>query len=96
MFDGNWKQIAGSPGKQSDREHIENFIQCVRSRKKPTSDVEQGHYSTLLCHMANISFRVGNRKLKFDAKSESFPDNPDANRFLKRSYRSEWQVPENV
>jgi predicted dehydrogenase len=96
VFDADWKQIAGSPGKQSDTEHIENFIQCVRTRKRPTSDVEQGHYSTLLSHLANISYRVGNRKLQFDAKSESFPANPEANQFLRRTCRPPWVVPEAV
>jgi predicted dehydrogenase len=96
VFDADGKQIAGSPGKQSDAEHIENFIECVRSRKKPTSDVEQGHYSTLLSHLANISYRVGNRKLQFDVKSESFPANPEANRFLRREYRAPWTVPNEV
>lgn len=96
VFDADWKQIAGSPGKQSDAEHIENFIQCVRSRKKPTSDVEQGHYSTMLSHLANISFRAGNRKLEFDARTESFPKSPEANQFLRRQYRSPWVVPDTV
>ena len=96
VFDADWKQVAGSPAKQSDREHIENFIQCVRDRKRPTSDVEQGHYSTLLSHLANISFRLGNRKLQFDAKSESFPAAPEANQFLRRAYRNPWAVPAEV
>lgn len=96
VFDADWKQVAGSPAKQSDHEHIENFIQCVRTRKRPAADVEQGHYSTLLSHLANISFRVGNRQLRFDPKTESFPATPEANQFLRRSYRPPWMVPERV
>lgn len=83
-------------GRQSDAEHQDNFIACVKSRKQPTSDVEQGHYSTLLCHLANISYRVGNRKLAWDAKTESFRDAPDANAYLRRTYRAPWIVPETV
>jgi len=96
VFDADWKQVAGSPAKQSDREHIGNFIQCVRDRKRPAADVEQGHYSTLLSHLANASYRVGNRKLQFDGKSESFPATPEANQFLRRTYRAPWVVPESV
>lgn len=96
VFDADWKQIAGAPAKQSDHAHIENFIQCVRNRKRPAADVEQGHYSTMLSHLANISYRVGNRKLQFDAGSESFPSSPEANRFLRRTYRAPWAVPESV
>jgi hypothetical protein len=46
--------------------------------------------------LANISFRTGNRKLTFDAGTESFPDCPEANRFLRREYRSPWTFPETV
>ncbi len=96
VFDADWKQIAGAPGKQSDREHQDNFLACVKSRARPTSDVEQGHYTTLLSHLANASFRAGNKKLAFDAKTETFPANPEANQFLRRTYRTPWVVPENV
>jgi predicted dehydrogenase len=96
VFDADWRQIAGSPGKQSDHEHIDNFLECVRTRKRPTSDVEQGHYSTLLSHLANISYRVGNRKLHFDRNSESFPACPEANKFIGREYRAPWTIPEAV
>lgn len=96
VFDADWKQMAGSSAKQSDKEHLDNFIQCVKSRARPASDVEQGHYSTLLCHLGNISYRVGNKKLAFDAKSESFPETPEANHYLRRTYRAPWVVPETV
>lgn len=96
VFDSDWKQVAGAPGKQSDREHIENFIQSVRNRARPNSDVEQGHYSTLLSHLANASYRAGNKKLSFDAKNESFPANPEANQYLRRTYRAPWILPDEV
>jgi predicted dehydrogenase len=96
VFDADWKQIAGGPGKQSDHEHIENFIQCIRSRARPIADVEQGHRSTLLSHLGNISYLVGNQKLQFDAASETFPKTPEANRYLGRNYRTPWVVPDKV
>ena len=96
-FDDDQKVIEQGYGRQGDKPHIENFLQCVRSGELPNADVEQGHQSVLLCHLANIAWRTGNRKLVFDAKSESFPDAPDANQFLKRpSYRAPWTVPEQV
>lgn len=97
VFNENSEVIATTPGRQGDKEHQDNFIQCVRSRAKPAADVEQGHYSVLLCHLANIAGRVGNRKLIFDARTETFTDCPEANRFLKRAvYREPWVVPEKV
>jgi predicted dehydrogenase len=51
------KQFAGSGG----GEHPANFIQAVRSRKRAdlTADIEEGHLSSALCHMGNISYRLG-------------------------------------
>jgi len=97
VFDENNKVIEQSYGRQGDKPHIENFLQCVRSGARPNADVEQGHSSALLCHLANSAWRAGNVKLRFDAKTESFPEAPEANRFLKRpTYRAPWSVPENV
>ena len=95
-FDAAGKLVASRYGRQGDRLHQDNFIACVRSRQTPNADVEKGHQSTLLCHLANIAWRTGNRTLAFDAATESFPESPDANRFLKRAYRPPWVVPEVV
>lgn len=88
--------IASKYSRQGNDEHLENFISCVRNRKKPNADVEEAHISTLLCHIANISYRVGNRKLKFDGKTETFLDDAEANKYLKANYRKPWIIPENV
>jgi len=96
IYDADDKVLDFRYGRQGDQPHQDNFIQCIRTREKPNADVEQGHYSALLCHMANISYRVGNRKLALDPKTETFVDAPDANKFLKRTYREPWVVPEEV
>ncbi len=95
-WDSNGKAIEAHPGKQGDREHIDNFLQCVRSRNKPIADVENGHQSALLCHLANISYRVGNRKLEFDSQTETITNIPEANQYLRRSYRKPWIIPDNI
>ncbi len=95
-WDSNGKAIESHPGKQGDSEHIDNFLQCVRTRNKPTADVENGHQSALLCHLANISYRVGNRKLEFDSQTETIKNIPEANQYLKRAYRQPWVIPDNV
>ncbi|MCP5524403.1 MAG: Gfo/Idh/MocA family oxidoreductase [Verrucomicrobiales bacterium] len=97
VLDGNDKVIAESYGRQGDADHIENFLQCVRSGNRPNADVEQGHQSVLLCHLANIAWQAGNPRLVFDAQTETFPDSPEANRLLKRpAYRAPWLVPGTV
>ena len=97
VFDENGALTETMPGRQGDKPHIENFLQCIRSRGKPAADAEQGHHSALLCHLANSACRMGNRSLAFDAQAEAFPDAPEANRFLRRaSYRKPWVVPDVV
>jgi predicted dehydrogenase len=77
--------------------HYGNFINAVRTGKQSdlTCDVEEGHRSSVLAHMANISYRVG-RELQFDGKTERFvgEDSEDANKLLKRDYRKGFEVPD--
>lgn len=95
------KRIAG-PSREAGSEdgtalHFENFRKAVVSRRASdlTCDVLEGHLSAALCHMANISFRTGD-KLLFDADRERFVGNFGANTLLKRDYREPWVVPSEV
>lgn len=95
-YDGNSELVHSEYGRQADKEHQDNFVQCIRERTRPNADVEAGHQTALLCHMANISYRVGNQKLEFDAATETFRNCDQANQYLKRTDRKEWAVPEKV
>jgi len=59
--------------------HYRNFIDAVRSRKHTdlTADIEEGHLSSALCHLGNISARLG-RPTPFQAKTEAFGDDKEA------------------
>jgi predicted dehydrogenase len=89
------------PGKFSDKSsdiegaHLRNFLACVRDRKRPNADIEEGHKSTRLCHLGNIAYRVG-RVLHFDAATETIHGDSEANRLLGRTYREPFVVPEKV
>jgi predicted dehydrogenase len=95
-YDANGELVRSEYGRQGDKEHQDNFIDCIRTRKRPNADVEIGHKSVLLCHMANISYRVGNLKLEFDPQTETFTNCDEANKYIKREYREPWIVPDNV
>ncbi len=95
-FDVDGQLVKSDYGRQGDQEHLDNFIDSIRHRKRPQGDVEIAHHSTLLCHLANISYRVGNRKLGFDPKTETFLDCDEADRWIRREYRAPWIVPEHV
>lgn len=73
--------------------HVRDFLDCMRSRKKPHADLETvGHPSSLLCHLGNAAWRLG-RSVRFDADSYRFVDE-DANQFLTRpEYRQPWVLP---
>ncbi len=77
-----------------DVAHAQNFIDCMRSREKPAADLETvGHPSSLLCHIGNVSWRVG-RTVSFDPSTYSFGDDQAANEFLTRQeYRKPWVLP---
>jgi hypothetical protein len=58
-------------------------------------DIREGHLSTSLCHLANISYRLG-RSLKFIGAQETFANDPEADAMLTRVYRPPYAVPETV
>jgi predicted dehydrogenase len=72
--------------------HIENWLQCIKTRKLPTADVEIGHRSATVCHLVNIARWTG-RKLKWDPVKEIFPEDPEANQYLDRERRKGFEVP---
>lgn len=79
-----------------DPEHQQNFIDSIRTRNPPNADIEEGHRSTLMCQLANISYRLGGEKLTFDKSQERCVSNDSANAMLKREYRAPFIVPDQV
>jgi hypothetical protein len=71
--------------------HMGNFIDCVRSRQQPICNVNVGHRSVSVCHLANIGVRTGKR-LRWDPQQERFTgENADeGNRMLARQMRAPW------
>lgn len=59
--------------------HFANFISAVRSRNQSelNADILEGHYSSALCHLANISYRLG-EKVPFNPQTKAFGDNKEA------------------
>jgi hypothetical protein len=74
--------------------HFENFIAAVRSRQSNTlhAPLDEGHLSSTLCHLGNISYRL-RRSLKFDGASERFLNDDEANGLLSRTYRAPYALP---
>ena len=89
------KVTESGPKSEMEMAHLRNFIDAVRERRRPNADIEIGHISTSLCHLGNISQRLG-RKLAWDAAAEKFPHDNEANKMLTRAYRKPFTVPESV
>ncbi len=77
------------------RPHIQNWLDCIKTREKPNADVEIGHRSISVCHLANIVRRIG-RKLRWDPDRETFPGDDEANCYLQRPRRKGFELPDPV
>jgi predicted dehydrogenase len=71
--------------------HEKNFIECVKSRARTLCPVEVAVRSDSVCQLAWITFKLQQRKLKWDPEKEIFPNDPDANLLMKRTLRSPWR-----
>ena len=71
--------------------HIGNFFDCVAARRQPIADVESGHRSVSVCHLGNISCKLG-RPLKWDPEAERFISDLEADALLSRPQRKGFEV----
>ena len=102
----SWKAFRGrekkpfaqsKPVEKERADHWANFLDAVRSGRDEDMhcSIQEGHLSTSLCHLANISYRLG-RTIKFIGAQERFANDPEANTMLTRDYRKPYVVPEVV
>jgi predicted dehydrogenase len=75
-----------SPGHQRD------WLNCVRSRKRPICDVEVGARSVTVCHLGNLAY-WNHRKLRWDPTEWHFVNDDEANKWLDRERRAPYQLP---
>lgn len=71
--------------------HLQDFLNCVRSRKRPICDVEVGARSVTVCHLGNLAY-WNHRRLQWDPAKERFIDDPEANYWIDRKKRGPWRV----
>jgi predicted dehydrogenase len=86
-----WVEAIREPGSSAEQFdlHARNFLDCVKSRQRPISDVEDGHRTTTACHLANISLRTG-RKIRWNPETEEILGDREAAAMLERPYRKPW------
>ncbi|MBM3335961.1 Gfo/Idh/MocA family oxidoreductase [Candidatus Sumerlaeota bacterium] len=81
--------------KDGPASHLQNWLDCIKSRERPNADVEIGHCSTTVCHLGNIARWVG-RKLRWDHEKEIFPGDDEANGYLERPMRKPYELPRTL
>jgi predicted dehydrogenase len=98
----NWQTYLGPKGEKGPSgsgggDHFANFLKAVKSRdsKMLNADIEEGHLSSAYCHLGNIAYRLG-RKLQINPTTESFLNDPEADKMLTREYREPFVVPSKV
>jgi predicted dehydrogenase len=72
--------------------HIRNFLDCMKTRAQPTTNLEVGHRVSNIAHLGNIALR-SNSKVIWDAKNERILDNKKADKLVGVEYRKPWKLP---
>jgi len=75
------------------RAHLQNWLDCIRSRERPVADVEIGHRSATVCHLVGITRQLG-RPLAWNPVAERFESDAEADALLVRERRRGFELPE--
>ena len=72
------------------KDHLRNWLDCIKTREEPICSVETGHRTASVCHLANIGYKL-RRKLTWDPAKEEFPGDAEANALTTRKPRAGWE-----
>jgi len=73
--------------------HVQNFLECMKTRSRPVADVEIGHKSVIASHLANIAVRL-QRHVSWDPETEQIIGDSEGQNLVGREYRRPWSLPE--
>ncbi len=89
IYDLTGKAVETEKLGRGDAEHLQNFLDAVRGGASLNMDIEEGHKSTLFCHLGNIAYRTG-QTLAVDSSTGHIVNNPVAQALWSREYRDGW------
>ena len=78
------------------QDHLENFIDCIRTRNQPNGNIIEGHKSSVLMHLANYSYRTGKKQLLFSDEYEQVINDQEARALAAGAYRKGYELPHQV
>lgn len=85
--------VFNNKDKENIKELFADFLDCVKTGRKPVCDIEIGHRSTTMSLLGMLSLKHG-KSVEWDGQREVCVGDADANRLLKRQYRAPWKYPE--
>lgn len=90
VFDPKGQQLAEVKGDGGDVAHTEKFLQCIRSGDTSVDSIEEGHKTTLLCHLGNIAYRTG-QTVECDPRTGHIVGSKETKALWRREYESGWE-----
>ena len=93
--EGAIAELHGTDYAGTGNAHMRNFMDCVKSRNNPVSDVWSHHRALTTCHLANIAIRLG-RRLEWDPVTQQIIGDPDANQWQTREQRKGYEIDVSV
>ena len=96
VFEKDGKIVAQEYGRFPLSNHLGNFVDCIRSRNQPNAGIVQGHNSSVLVHLANLSYRSGKKQLLFSPEKEIITNDENAQTLAEGYHRKGFELPVNV
>jgi predicted dehydrogenase len=96
VFEKDGKIVAQEFGRFPLATHLGNYIDCIRSRNKPNAGIVEGHKSSVLVHLANLSYRSGKKQLFFSPEYELITNDDYAKTLAEGYHRKGFELPTNI
>ena len=93
VFEKDGKIAAQEYGRFPLSNHLGNFVDCIRSRNQPNAGIVQGHNSSVLVHLANLSYRSGKKQLLFSPEKEIITNDEKAQALAVGFHRKGFEIP---
>ena len=88
---GNVVKVPKSEMRYANVTHVQDFLDCVKSRDKPAADIEIGHRSATVCHLGSIAVRTG-KKITWNPETETMGGDIDAAKWTTKEYRQPYSL----
>jgi len=96
VYDENRNIVAQKTGLFPLQKHLGNFVDCIRTREQPNGNMVEGHKSSTLMHLANLSYRAGKKQLLFSGEHEVITNDQMARELAAGTYRKGFELPTEV